>query len=102
MSSGLRQRIATGLLLAALVIIILLWLPPGVAVLAVMVVVGAGAWEWAGLAGLPSTAARAGYTLAIGLVTVLAWWLTDTVPARIAFLREIFEAILHVMKELRD
>lgn len=86
MPSGLRARVVTALLLAAAVILILFWLPPGVAVLAVMVVVAAGAWEWAGLAGLPATGARAGYTLAVGIATALAWGLTETVPARIAFL----------------
>lgn len=86
MPSGLRARVVTALLLAAAAIFILFWLPPGVAVLAVMVVMAAGAWEWAGLAGLPATGARAGYTLAVGLATALAWGLTETLPARIAFL----------------
>ena len=86
MPSGLRARVVTALLLAVAVIGILFWLPPGVAVLAVMVVVGAGAWEWAGLAGLPAPGARLGYTVAVGIATAMAWWLTETVPARIAFL----------------
>ena len=60
MSSGLRQRIVTGLLLAGAVVGILLLMPPAVAVTAVLVVVGAGAWEWAGFAGLTSSAARLG------------------------------------------
>jgi phosphatidate cytidylyltransferase len=84
--SGLRARVVTALLLAAAVICILFWLPPGVAVLAVMIVVAAGAWEWAGLAGLQATGARVGYTVAVGIATALAWGLTETVPARIAFL----------------
>jgi phosphatidate cytidylyltransferase len=84
--SGLRARVLTALLLAAAVVLILFWLPAGVAVLAVMVAVAAGAWEWAGLAGLPAPVARVGYTAAIGLATALAWGLTDTHEARIAFL----------------
>ena len=73
MSSGLRQRIGTGLLLAALVIVILLWLPPSVAVAAVMVVVAAGAWEWAGFAGLTSHWQRVVYAAAVMLGVALGW-----------------------------
>lgn len=73
MSSGLRQRIGTGLLLAALVIGILLWLPPAVAVGAVMVVIAAGAWEWAGFAGCTSQRGRVAYAAAVLLCVALAW-----------------------------
>ena len=86
MSSGLRQRIGTALLLAALVIGILLWLPPGVAVGAVMVVIAAGAWEWAGFAGITSNAARTAYAVAVAGVIALAWFATDTVAATTALL----------------
>jgi len=72
-SSGLRQRIATGLLLAALVIVILLWMPPAVAVVAVMVVVAAGAWEWAGFAGLTLQWQRIAYAAAVMACVALAW-----------------------------
>jgi len=84
--SGLRERVLTALLLAAAVIVILFWLPPGVAVLAVMFVVAVGAWEWAGLAGLKTPVARAGYTGALALATALAWGQTADVAPRIAFL----------------
>jgi phosphatidate cytidylyltransferase len=72
-ASGLRQRVGTGLLLAALVIGILLWLPPGVAVAAVMVVVAAGAWEWAGFAGITAQWHRFAYAAAVMLCVALAW-----------------------------
>jgi phosphatidate cytidylyltransferase len=72
-SSGLRQRIGTGLLLAGLVIVILLRMPPGVAVAAVMVVVAAGAWEWAGLAGLSQQWQRIAYAAAVMSCIALAW-----------------------------
>jgi phosphatidate cytidylyltransferase len=80
-TSGLRQRIGTGLLLAALVIVILLWLPPAVAVGAVMVVVAAGAWEWAGFAGIGSQAGRVLYAAAV-LACVAAAWLLATPGVR--------------------
>jgi len=85
-SSGLRQRIATGLLLAALVIVILFWLPPGVAVAAVMLVTAAGAWEWAGFASITSSAGRVAYAAAVVAGIAAAWHLTGTAPALTVFL----------------
>lgn len=75
MASGLRQRVATALPLAALVILILFWLPPAAAVAAVMVVVAAGAWEWAGFAGLASQGGRFAYAAAVMACVGLAWLL---------------------------
>ena len=86
MSSGLGQRVVTALLLAALVVGILFWLPPGVAVAAVMVVVAAGAWEWGGFAGIGSGAGRTAYTAAVATGMAAAWWLTRTVSGLNAFL----------------
>ena len=84
MASGLRQRVATALLLAALVVAILFWLPPGVAVTAVMVVVAAGAWEWAGLAGIAAQSGRIAYAAAVMLCVAFAWLLAT--PAMQALL----------------
>ncbi len=83
MASGLRQRVVTALAIAAVVISILAWLPPLAAVTAVMVVVLAGAWEWAGLAGLASRAQRLAYLGAVGVATYAAWRCTAE-PARLA------------------
>ena len=66
MASGLRQRIVTALALAAVVIGILFWMPPAAAVVAVAVAVLAGAWEWAGFAGLLTPLRRLGYTIGVG------------------------------------
>jgi phosphatidate cytidylyltransferase len=85
-ASGLRQRVATGLLLAGLVIVILLWLPPSVAVAAVMVVVAAGAWEWAGFAGITAPARRGGYMAAVLLGIALAWFATAGLPNQLLLL----------------
>jgi phosphatidate cytidylyltransferase len=74
-ASGLRQRVPTALLLAALVVAILFWLPPGVAVTAVMVVVTAGAWEWAGLAGIAAQSGRIAYAAAVMACVAFAWLL---------------------------
>jgi len=74
-ASGLRERVTTALPLAALVIVILFWLPPVAAVCAVMVVVAAGAWEWAGFAGLTSQGGRFAYATAVMACVGLAWLL---------------------------
>ena len=86
MASGLRQRVTTALLLAVLVITVLVWLPPGLAVAAVMIVVAAGAWEWGGFLGLRTAAARSAYVAAVALGVAVAWWTTGTHAALLAFL----------------
>jgi len=86
-ASGLRQRIVTALALVALVIGILFWMPPEAAVVAVVVAVLAGGWEWAGFAGFVTPLRRLGYTVGIGMAAWAAWrWTAD--PAGLAtFLR---------------
>ena len=87
MASGLRQRIVTALALAALVIGILFWMPPAAAVVAVAVVVLAGAWEWAGFAGFVTPPQRLGYTVGIGIGAWAAWRFTADPAGLAAFLR---------------
>lgn len=66
-SSPLCQRTLTALVLGPLVIAAVLLLPsPAFAGFVAIVIVG-GAWEWAGLAGLPRTSARGAYSVAIAL-----------------------------------
>ncbi|MGB5101725.1 MAG: CDP-archaeol synthase [Steroidobacteraceae bacterium] len=86
MASGLRQRIFTALLLAAIVIGVLSWLPPGAAVFAVVVAMLAGAWEWAGFCGWVAPARRGAYVAAVGVAIALAWWLTAAPAALEVFL----------------
>ena len=68
MNAALRARILTALLLAALVILVLVWLPPEVAVAMIAVAIFAGGYEWAGFARLQSVPARLAYAAAILLV----------------------------------
>ncbi len=70
MSSTLRARIATALALAAVVIVVLLYLPPSVAAVLISVAIFAAGWEWAGFVRLVSQPARIAY--AAGVVLVLA------------------------------
>ena len=86
MSSGLRQRVVTALLLAALVIAVLFWLPPAAAVFAVMVAMLAGAWEWAGFCGWRGRAQRAAYVVVIGLAIAAAWRYTAATDSLVSFL----------------
>jgi phosphatidate cytidylyltransferase len=86
-SSGLRQRVVTALLIAGLVIGVLLWMPPAAALVTIAVVVLAGAWEWAGFAGLTGAAQRLGYTVAVALAIFAAWRFTADPGHRLAFLR---------------
>jgi len=84
--SGLRERVATGLLLAAAVLAILFWAPVGLAVAAVMVVIAVGAWEWGGLAGFAGRGARAAFAVVVALAIAAAWWVTEAPGPRVAFL----------------
>jgi phosphatidate cytidylyltransferase len=86
-ASGLRQRIVTALALAALVIGILFWMPAAAAVVAVAIVVLAGAWEWAGFAGFATPLRRFGYTIGIGIGAWAAWRFTADSAGLAAFLR---------------
>jgi phosphatidate cytidylyltransferase len=84
--SGLRQRIVTALALAGLVVGILFWMPATAAVVAVAVVVLAGAWEWAGFAGFVAPALRLGYAVCIGIAAWAAWRVTAGPAGSVAFL----------------
>jgi len=72
-ASGLRERVLTALVLGALVVIVLLALPATVAVLAILVVVLAGAWEWAALGGAQRPVHRIAYVAAVALALWMAW-----------------------------
>jgi phosphatidate cytidylyltransferase len=68
-----RQRVLTALLLAGLVIAALVGLPGQAAVVAIAIVMLAGAWEWAVFAGLSSTAGRMAYVAAVAVTIALLW-----------------------------
>ena len=65
MTSALRARIVTALLLAAVVIVVLVWLPPEVAVVLISVAIFGAGFEWAGFVQLRSRSARLSYAAAI-------------------------------------
>jgi phosphatidate cytidylyltransferase len=68
----LRQRVITALLMAALFLAGVYYLPLSVLAIAFALVVALGAWEWAPLAGLAGATTRAAYTLLVlGLAALL-------------------------------
>ena len=87
MASGLRDRILTALALAAVIVGVLFWMPPTVAVVLIAVAFLLGAWEWAGFAGLDSPARRAAYVAAIAVGIALAWRFTAEAAPLTTFLR---------------
>jgi phosphatidate cytidylyltransferase len=63
----------TALVLLALLLVVLFWLPVAAGVGCFAVVVLLGAWEWAAFAGLSSPLARLGYVLATAAFGAVAW-----------------------------
>jgi phosphatidate cytidylyltransferase len=86
-ASGLRERVVTAVSLAAVIISVLLWTPARVAVVLIALIFLAGAWEWAGFAGLTTPARRALYVAAVAAGIAAAWRFTMDVPQLTGFLR---------------
>lgn len=72
----LKTRIATAAVLIALLLGVVLWLPPVATIVVLTAVVLAGAWEWSAFLRVPSAAARWLYVLVVAAVLLLAWRLT--------------------------
>ena len=71
----LRQRVITALILGAVVLLGIFFLPhPAVAVVAAALIL-AGAWEWSAFLGLTDTAKRLAFVLLIGASVAWLWWL---------------------------
>ena len=66
----LRERVLTAIVLAAVLLGVMLGLPPIATVWLLTVLVLVGAWEWAGFIGTATRASRAGFTIAIALALV--------------------------------
>ena len=85
----LAQRVMTAIGLVGLLAIVLLLLPPLYAVMALAVMILAGAWEWAALAGFEAPAARIAYVGSCALVMAALWLSSRSL--------ESFEAVLIVV-----
>jgi len=75
----LGQRILTALGLVAVLALVLLVLPPALALAALGLLILAGAWEWSAFAGIETPLARGAYLLACAAAMALLWRLTDQV-----------------------
>jgi phosphatidate cytidylyltransferase len=78
----LRTRIITAAVLIAVLLIVVLWLPPIATVAALTLVVLAGAWEWSAFLRSPLVLVRVGYVGLIAVLLPLSWLLTAQEGAR--------------------
>ena len=73
MADALRKRILTGVVLAALLLAVLLWLPAWVTVAVVTLLVLRGAWEWSAFVLLVTNELRLAYVVLVGVLLWAAW-----------------------------
>jgi phosphatidate cytidylyltransferase len=69
----LQQRIITALILAALVLGALFWLPAKITAAVITLLMLAGAWEWAAFPGLKQPLARLAYVAVIAACIAFVW-----------------------------
>jgi phosphatidate cytidylyltransferase len=81
-SESLRKRILTAAVLIAVLLSVLLWLPPAATVILVSAIVLLGAWEWSAFLRLPGAALRGAYVVLIGLLMFGAWSVSGSPGAR--------------------
>jgi phosphatidate cytidylyltransferase len=82
----LGKRIATASVLAAVLLVVVLWLPPMATVVVLTALVLAGAWEWSAFLCLRSKTWRAVYVAVLAALLPTAWFLTVTAAGRNALL----------------
>jgi phosphatidate cytidylyltransferase len=81
-SDSLRTRVLTAIVLGALLLAVILWLPPPATVAALTVLVVAGAWEWSAFMRLRSVAGRFTYVALLVVLLALAWRVSAAPAAR--------------------
>jgi len=74
----LRTRILTAVILVALLLVVVLWLPPMATFIAFTVIVLAGAWEWSAFLRQPTPALRTLYVAAVAVLLPVTWQVTQT------------------------
>jgi phosphatidate cytidylyltransferase len=83
---ALGKRIATASVLAAVLLVVVLWLPPMATVVVLTALVLAGGWEWSAFLRLRSKAGRGVYVAVLAALLPSAWFLTVTAAGRNMFL----------------
>jgi len=82
MSGTLRARVLTAVVLAATLLLILLWLPSWATVAVLTALLLAGAWEWSAFLRLPHRTWRLGYVLLIVALLWAAWQVSASAAGR--------------------
>jgi phosphatidate cytidylyltransferase len=73
-SDSLRTRVSTAVVLGAVLLAVVLWLPPVATVAALTVLVVAGAWEWSAFLRLKAVSGRLAYVVLLVVLLALAWF----------------------------
>jgi phosphatidate cytidylyltransferase len=73
MAESIKKRVATAAVLLAVLLFVVLFLPPIATVVALTIVVMAGAWEWSAFLKTPHLWQRIGYVAVIAVLLPLVW-----------------------------
>jgi phosphatidate cytidylyltransferase len=87
MAEGIKTRVTTAAVLVVILLAVVLWLPPAGTVVALTLVVLAGAWEWSAFLRVQSFALRLIYVAVIAALLPLAWHVTAEPGGRDLVLR---------------
>lgn len=87
MAEGIKKRVTTAIVLAAILLAVILWLPPWGTQGLLTLVVLAGAWEWSAFLRVQSVALRITYVVLIGVLMWVAWDFTANPTGRDLVLR---------------
>ncbi len=82
MNEGLRKRISTAVVLAAILMSIVLFLPPVATLVLLTVLVLAGAWEWSAFLRISGYAVRSLYVVFLAAMMALMWRATESAQGR--------------------
>jgi phosphatidate cytidylyltransferase len=78
MADSIKKRVATAAVLVAALLIVVLWLPPIATVIALTVVVLAGAWEWSAFLRATLAWHRWLYVAVIAALLPIVWFFTES------------------------
>ena len=85
-SDGLRKRIVTAAVLAAILLSIVLFLPPIATLVLLTVLVLAGAWEWSAFLRLPGVVSRSLYVAFLAMMMPIVWLVAEAPGGRVIVL----------------
>src|SRR4051794_31732069 len=73
MAESIKKRVITAAVLVAVLLVVVLWLPPEATVVALTVVVLAGAWEWSAFLRASRLWQRLLYVAVVAVLLPLVW-----------------------------